>query len=341
MSLPPPHQQQRWTSLADRLNPNRAAFDPQLKASWKTMSKSERKRIIAEDRKVIQSLKSRGTSQGPLPFVADPDDHCETSPVAHAHIAPLLNFIAKQLGKAPCDLQIYDPYYCAGGTVYHLNKLGFGNVYNKCEDFYNVIAEGRVPSHDVILTNPPYSGDHFDKLLQFLSTNNKPALLLLPEHFSKNKSSLYLPTKFCFMTPPERYHYWTPEGMRPDHYEKEKKKQEKKGKKRKKQNQQHKNLVLGSRNSPFASHWFICMEPIMRNASFVSLATNMEGEDGIQLVDGCCIHEREEDVKPTTFKGTAVRIGNDEDSSENIGEKDKRKKKRRRKDMKKKAEESA
>eukprot|EP00971_Amphidinium_carterae_P164604 3263464-Amphidinium_carterae.1 len=33
-------------------------------------------------------------------------------------------------------------------------------VIHKCEDFYEVIREERVPKFDVLLTNPPYSSDH-------------------------------------------------------------------------------------------------------------------------------------------------------------------------------------
>ena len=81
-SLPssiPSTNTKRWASLADRLNPNRPSFDAQLKANWKTMSKKQRKQIIKEDKIAIAALKSRGTSQ-PLPFTAEEDDHCETSP---------------------------------------------------------------------------------------------------------------------------------------------------------------------------------------------------------------------------------------------------------------------
>ena len=312
----------RWASLADRLNPNRPSFDAKLKASWKTMSKKERKRIIAQDKKAIQEFKTRGTSQ-PLPFAADTDDHCETSPLAYTHIVPILNYIAERLHKKPCDLKIYDPYYCAGGVVHHLNKLGFHNVYNKAEDFYNVIATNMVPPYDVLLTNPPYSGDHFDKLLSFLSTkNNKPALLLLPEHFSKNKSyAVYNNNasdnnKFCFMTPPERYHYWTPEGMRPE--------QQQTSSTKKNKRKRHKNLVLGSRNSPFASHWFICMEPLVTNDMFVSLVH----EKKIKLVDGCCMYNNEDDIVPTTFNG-AVQSNDDSTEGGDACDKKKKKKKRR------------
>ena len=78
-SIPSTNDTKRWASLADRLNPNRPSFDAQLKANWKTMSKKQRKQIIKEDKIAIAALKSRGTSQ-PLPFTAEEDDHCETSP---------------------------------------------------------------------------------------------------------------------------------------------------------------------------------------------------------------------------------------------------------------------
>ncbi|KAL9189729.1 hypothetical protein ACHAXT_009404 [Thalassiosira profunda] len=293
MATPPPPAR-RWASLADRLNPNRPSlFDPNLKASWKSLPKSERQRIIAEDKRAIRELKARGA--GALPFAADPNDHCETSPVAYAHVAPVLHAIAKCLGKAPAELEIYDPYFCAGAAVQHLNKLGFGQVHNKCEDFYEVIKQKRVPAHDVVVTNPPYSGDHFDRLLQFLSSNRKPALLLLPEHFSQSKSPLYSPDDFCFLAPPERYHYWTPEGMRPEQQSKKRK--------------QHKNLVLGSRNSPFFSHWFIDMEPVMPNNEFISMV-----ERGVvKLIEGCRVHARQDDIAPTTIEQCTSALQREDD----------------------------
>eukprot|EP00956_Cyclotella_meneghiniana_P020893 scaffold37420_cov44-Cyclotella_meneghiniana.AAC.5 len=61
-----------WASLADRLNPSRSAFDPAFKEAWKTMPKSERKKIIAQDKKNIAALKKRGTTN--LPFEAEPGD---------------------------------------------------------------------------------------------------------------------------------------------------------------------------------------------------------------------------------------------------------------------------
>ena len=288
-----PPKQQQWASLADRLNPNRPAFDAQLKSSWKSLSKKEKKHIIAEDRKAIKALKSRGTAHL-LPFEADTDDHCETSHVAYVHIASILTYIAEQIGKTPSNLQIYDPYYCAGTAVQHLNKLGFENVYNQPEDFYQVIQDGCVPQHDVLVTNPPYSGDHFERLLKFCSENNKPALLLIPDHLSKKKHVKDYLEKYFFLTPAERYFYWTPEGLRPNDGNGDDDK-----KNNKKKSKQHKNLMLGTRNSPFASHWFISTNPVVSNNQIISLIQSTV----INLVDGCNVYERQEDiVKASSFR---------------------------------------
>ena len=60
-------------------------------------------------------------------------------------------------------------------------------VINVNRDFYRDVAEGRVPHHHVLLTNPPYSADHKQKLLSYLLrqqrqqlTLARPFLLLMP-----------------------------------------------------------------------------------------------------------------------------------------------------------------
>eukprot|EP00954_Amorphochlora_amoebiformis_P022781 1355701-Amorphochlora_amoeboformis.AAC.1 len=115
------------------------------------------------------------------PFHTMSDDHCETAPEAYEDIACVLHAIAKELGKTAGELKIYDPYYCDGAVVRNLAKLGFPNVYNKCEDFYETLAQG-VPDHDVLLTNPPYSNDHIERLMKFVKENKKPTLLLMPNY---------------------------------------------------------------------------------------------------------------------------------------------------------------
>ena len=319
---PQQHQeQQHWSSIADRLNPNRPAFDPDFQNHWKTLSKAARKKLLKQDRAKIRALKARGAqATASLPFDANDDDHCETSPTAYAHIVPLLELIAQQLEKPPAELRIYDPYYCAGGTVQHLAKLGFPKVYNQPRDFYEAISSGDIPEHDVLVTNPPYSGDHLDKLLLFLQDNNhpKPFLLLLPTAFGGKpayQKATCLQKDMVFMTPPERYHYWTPEGMRSKKEEDEDPSLAVPTQKRKtKKSSAHRNLHLGTRLSPYSSHWFICLQPLLAKKKVLKLYNRGK----LTLVEGCqlqgepvLIGEAELQLFQSTNKTTNIQKDND------------------------------
>ena len=116
---------------------------------------------------------------------ADPADHAETPLLAYTHVAPILTALSEKQ-KQP-ELRLYDPYYCTGKCVEHLNSLGFPHVANRKEDFYRSAewravmqtqtqsgAEGDEPdsssgnsktpktskTFDVLITNLPYSCDH-------------------------------------------------------------------------------------------------------------------------------------------------------------------------------------
>ena len=333
-----PQSKEHWASLADRLNPNRSAFDPTLKAKWKSMSKIERQKLLREDEDKIRALKARGRTE--LPFEAEDDDHCETSPTAYAHIAPLLELLARKLHKKkPAKhLKIYDPYYCAGGTVQHLQGLGFPQVYNQPEDFYQIIADHKIPPHDVIVTNPPYSGDHFDRLLEFLQQSHRPFFLLLPSHFSKRPayqdfvkamSQDNNDDGLVFVTPPERYHYWTPEGRRSATKKDDNSKQSSKKRKR---TQAHHNLHLGSRNSPFCSHWFVSLAPVISKQEVLALDAKMKQVDGGSvgiLPKGCTLHGDPVTLEGSqqAFRGSSGDLAKNEESSSNRKKKKKKKKK--------------
>jgi len=47
-----------------------------------------------------------------------------------------------------------------GAVVRHLATLGFTNVIHENVDFWALVKTKKVPSYDVLLTNPPFSGDH-------------------------------------------------------------------------------------------------------------------------------------------------------------------------------------
>lgn len=192
-------------------------------------------------------------------FVPDSKDHCETSPTAYMHLAPMLNLLALKLGKKPSELAIYDPYFCAGSVVKHLAALGFANVYNTNEDFYAVAAAGTVPAHDVVVTNPPYTGNHVERLLAFLANNSKPLCVLMPNYFGDDgtgtgqgkgtplqRANYAAWMKGCnpiFLCPKERYQYWTPHTCADSR-------------------RQH-SLHLGHKTVPFISYWHIVLAPVV------------------------------------------------------------------------------
>ncbi|KAK3283334.1 hypothetical protein CYMTET_8962, partial [Cymbomonas tetramitiformis] len=109
---------------------------------------------------------------------------------------------------------VYDPFYCEGSVVAHLNRLGLEKVYNRKEDFYAAQREGGVPAHDVLVTNPPFSADHLERTLRFAAHDNhgRPFLLLLPNFVWRKK---YYETAVegaspVFLVPAKRYTFWSP-----------------------------------------------------------------------------------------------------------------------------------
>ena len=155
-----------------------------------------------------------------LPYKADPLDHAETPGVAYEHIVQLLDFVCMKLGKSRDSLIIYDPYYCKGAVIENLCKLGFTQVINKKQDFYT----NPETEFDVVVTNPPYSGDHPEKLIDFCSKYGKPWFLLVPnwvylkpywQTTCQKMRQRYGSAPF-FVAPKKRYIYHTPKGLRAD-----------------------------------------------------------------------------------------------------------------------------
>ncbi len=66
----------------------------------------------------------------------------------------------QELKKSPATLRIYDPFYCDGAAVRHLKSQGFHCVIHENVDFWSLVKSARVPEYDVLVTNPPFSGDH-------------------------------------------------------------------------------------------------------------------------------------------------------------------------------------
>lgn len=91
-------------------------------------------------------------------------DDRETPIEAFRDIISLLRVIGDKTGDNP---SIYDPYYCKGGMKQNLSLLGYENVFNDDVDCYKVWKKREEPDYDVLITNPPYSGDHIRRALSF------------------------------------------------------------------------------------------------------------------------------------------------------------------------------
>lgn len=154
-------------------------------------------------------------TKDPLKFrVTDPADHCETNIRAYMDIKDALETIAGLTPgiERPADIRVWDPFFCTGRMRTHMISIGFPNVRNENEDFYEV--KHNPPSHDILLTNPPYSRDHIPRLLEYCTQLDSPCFLLLPswvgkkDYFSRfdNQDSRYF-----FITPKSgRYTYHNP-----------------------------------------------------------------------------------------------------------------------------------
>lgn len=68
--------------------------------------------------------------------------------------------LRKNLKKKPRDLVVYDPFFCAGAARQRLEAVGFSSVIHENVDFYERVRRDKVPSYDVLVSNPPYSQDH-------------------------------------------------------------------------------------------------------------------------------------------------------------------------------------
>lgn len=66
-----------------------------------------------------------------------------------------------------------------------MRSLGFESVYNKNEDFYAARESKAVPEFDCLVTNPPFSSNHIENLLEFCVTSKKPWAILMPQYIAR------------------------------------------------------------------------------------------------------------------------------------------------------------
>jgi hypothetical protein len=120
-----------------------------------------------------------------FPYETEYADHFETPLQAYKDVAPLWDALRPDRRRH----RIYDPYYCNGRTQRLLrDELGFPQVIHARRDFYEDISKDKVPPHDTLVSNPPYSDNHKERCLDFCfqqlqtATCRRPFFLLLPNY---------------------------------------------------------------------------------------------------------------------------------------------------------------
>jgi hypothetical protein len=135
-----------------------------------------------------------------LPFKSNYNDHFETPNQAYVDIKPVIDWLCTlQFEEDKNNVRLFDPYYCNGRTAKLLRALGYENIVHEKRDFYMDISNDTIPSHDIFITNPPFSDSHkiqclnycFQKLRQEDSSGNKqkciPFLLLMPSYVASKQ----------------------------------------------------------------------------------------------------------------------------------------------------------
>ena len=168
------------------------------------------------------NLKVKPGNGGNYPYPVDYNDHFETPARAYDDIYPLMEyFLAKKKSKSKKKKKkknkggddqssqtnndeatiIYDPYYCAGRAATLLSEVfqrhkgsnmilssSTIHIQHEKRDFYKDIEQKSVPKFDILVTNPPYSGNHKEKCLEFavheLKQHGRPFFLLMPNYIA-------------------------------------------------------------------------------------------------------------------------------------------------------------
>lgn len=185
---------------------------------------------IKDGTKNEQRSVKRQCWKGKFEYRVDYNDHFETPFQAYKDILPLLDGLflsmtssekdGRTIGTSRKDHTLYDPYYCDGRTKRYLHRLGFENVVHEKRDFYKDVEEHRVPHHDTLVTNPPYSDTHKERCIEFcvqqFREHGKCFFLLMPNYVAARSYFRLLlgdsVQDVAYIIPARPYEYDHPEG---------------------------------------------------------------------------------------------------------------------------------
>lgn len=183
----------------------------------------------AETLQLVSDKKRRRKKKGSSAKEKCVDDRSlskQSFSAASASFMPIPPSLVQQRTELRSNLVLFDPYYCNGRTKSLLESLGFHKVIHRKRDFYQDVKQKSIPNHDVFISNPPYSGDHKERCLEFaiknLRENGRPFFLLMPNyvavkdyykkiiHDHQNKDQDL--NDMVYIIPPRPYKYEHPEG---------------------------------------------------------------------------------------------------------------------------------
>lgn len=230
----------------------------------------ERKEIgtVSKSGSIVLNKTEKDTKEKPeventeFPFETDADDHCESPLQAYKDIVPFLND-CNERKSSNGEMFIYDPYFCNGAVIDNFKSLGFSRVYNRKEDCYKLWGTSSYPSHDLLVTNPPYSGDNIEKLIDHVTSEsfgNRPWMLLMPQWVHK-KEYYISKTKGIrpfYVVPDKRYVYIPPPSFR-----------------------ESKKSDVHKKSSPFVSMWFVWGGTNQQNERWLSRTSKQIKDCGI------------------------------------------------------------
>ena len=199
-------------------------------------SRSQAASLRASGSSISCSSNNSCTSSSPHPFPTVALDHCETPQLAYEHLNEFLRIYLRENTKDRTPTRIWDPYYCDGSMKRIFEDLGFPSdmILHENKDFYKLIATpDTIPHHSMLVTNPPYSDDHIDRLLEFCITrevsHEVPCCVLLPNWVSRRptysstvvKPALAAQYEIFYLTSAQPYTYtmpsWVSSNDRPGH----------------------------------------------------------------------------------------------------------------------------
>ena len=199
-------------------------------------AKTHRTKLPSHDAAVKTNTRTsesqpRSIGTGNYPYKTDYNDHFETPLRAYIDILPLMQTAIGEKKiegqKNNSEFTIYDPYFCTGRAATLLKQTFMEcnttvNIQHKKRDFYKDIRKKKVPQHDILVTNPPYSGNHKERCLEFavgqLKRYGRPFFLLMPnyvaskEYFRKIVLEEDIQNVFVVPAASQPYEYDHPEG---------------------------------------------------------------------------------------------------------------------------------